>query len=59
MDGHGRWAKQRGLPVRAGHEAGVRAVLALAAHCPALGIKALTVSLERVSGGLSCVVRAV
>lgn len=43
MDGNGRWAKQRGLPRREGHEAGSEAVRALVRECRALGIPYLTV----------------
>jgi len=42
-DGNGRWAKQRGLPVLAGHEAGADAVKARLRDAAALGIEELTV----------------
>ncbi len=42
-DGNGRWAKRRGLPVVAGHEAGADAVKARLRDAVALGIKELTV----------------
>ncbi|KAI4306614.1 hypothetical protein L6164_029875 [Bauhinia variegata] len=43
MDGNGRWAKQRGLPPSAGHEAGVRSLRRLIEICCSWGIKVLTV----------------
>jgi undecaprenyl diphosphate synthase len=42
-DGNGRWAKQRGLPVVAGHEAGADAVKARLRDAVELGIRELTV----------------
>ncbi|MBU1069267.1 di-trans,poly-cis-decaprenylcistransferase [Myxococcota bacterium] len=42
MDGNGRWAKGRGLPRLAGHEAGARAVKLITTHARKLGLKALT-----------------
>jgi undecaprenyl diphosphate synthase len=42
MDGNGRWAKQRGLPRVAGHQAGIDAVRTTVESCAALGIGALT-----------------
>jgi undecaprenyl diphosphate synthase len=42
-DGNGRWAKQRGLPVVAGHEAGADTVKARLRDAAQLGIKELTV----------------
>jgi undecaprenyl diphosphate synthase len=42
-DGNGRWAKQRGLPVVAGHEAGADAVKARLRDAVDLGIQELTV----------------
>jgi undecaprenyl diphosphate synthase len=42
-DGNGRWAKRRGLPTVAGHEAGADAVKATLKDAVALGIKELTV----------------
>ncbi len=42
-DGNGRWAKQRGLPVLAGHEAGADAMKARLRDAAALGIEELTV----------------
>jgi undecaprenyl diphosphate synthase len=42
-DGNGRWAKQRGLPVLAGHEAGADTVRARLRDAPDLGISELTV----------------
>jgi undecaprenyl diphosphate synthase len=42
-DGNGRWAKRRGLPVVAGHEAGADAVKARLRDAVELGIEELTV----------------
>jgi undecaprenyl diphosphate synthase len=42
-DGNGRWAKQRGLPPVAGHEAGADTVKARLRDAVELGIKELTV----------------
>ncbi|XP_010685566.2 dehydrodolichyl diphosphate synthase 2 [Beta vulgaris subsp. vulgaris] len=43
MDGNVRWAKQRGLPGGAGHEAGVRSLRQMVELCLKWGIKVLTV----------------
>jgi len=43
MDGNGRWAQQRGLPVLAGHEAGADVVKARLRDAAELGIEELTV----------------
>jgi undecaprenyl diphosphate synthase len=42
-DGNGRWAKQRGLPVEAGHEAGADTVKARLRDAVELGVEELTV----------------
>jgi undecaprenyl diphosphate synthase len=42
-DGNGRWAKQRGLPVLAGHEAGADTVKARLRDAAEFGIEELTV----------------
>jgi undecaprenyl diphosphate synthase len=42
-DGNGRWAKQRGLPVMAGHEAGAETVKARLRDAVELGVEELTV----------------
>jgi undecaprenyl diphosphate synthase len=42
MDGNGRWAKRRGLPRRAGHREGVRAVRRVVKASGEIGIKYLT-----------------
>ncbi len=42
MDGNGRWAKARGKPRAAGHEAGAESVRAVVRHCARLHIEALT-----------------
>ncbi len=43
MDGNGRWAKSRGLPRSAGHEAGIDALRATVEHSIRRGIRMLTV----------------
>ena len=43
MDGNNRWARRRGLPGRAGHEAGEQALQAVVEHAGRRGIEALTV----------------
>jgi undecaprenyl diphosphate synthase len=43
MDGNGRWARERGKPRIAGHEAGSTSVRAVTEECVALGVKFLTV----------------
>jgi len=42
MDGNGRWAKKRGLPRLAGHNAGIESVRRVVEACGELGIKVLT-----------------
>jgi undecaprenyl diphosphate synthase len=42
MDGNGRWARRRGLPVNAGHRAGIRAVRAVIEAARDAGIGQLT-----------------
>ncbi len=42
MDGNGRWAKKRHLPVAAGHKAGAENVRLTLQSCKELGISALT-----------------
>ena len=42
-DGNGRWAKERGLPVLAGHEAGADVVKARLRDAAELGVRELTV----------------
>ena len=42
MDGNGRWAKKRGLPRIAGHNAGIESVRRAVEVCGDLGIKVLT-----------------
>jgi undecaprenyl diphosphate synthase len=42
MDGNGRWARRRGLPVGAGHRAGTQAVRRVIEAARDLGIKQLT-----------------
>jgi undecaprenyl diphosphate synthase len=42
MDGNGRWAKKRGLPRLAGHNAGIESVRRVVEACGELGITALT-----------------
>ena len=43
MDGNGRWAKNRGLPRLAGHNAGMKAMKNIVDHSDKLGIRYLTV----------------
>ena len=43
MDGNGRWAKRRGLPVAAGHRAGTRALRRTVEACIDLGVRSLAV----------------
>jgi undecaprenyl diphosphate synthase len=43
MDGNGRWAQQRRLPVAAGHRAGARTLRRVLEHALDLGIKEVTV----------------
>ncbi len=60
MDGNGRWAKEKGVPRLAGHNAGMKAMKKIVDRSDKLGIKYLTVyafstenwkrSLEEVSG---------
>jgi len=42
MDGNGRWAKARGLPRVAGHQAGIESVREVVRSCAELGVKVLT-----------------
>jgi undecaprenyl diphosphate synthase len=43
MDGSGRWARRRGLPISAGHRAGTRALRKVVEAAIDLGIQSLTV----------------
>jgi len=43
MDGNGRWAKKRGLPRTAGHQAGAEGLKKIVTECNNLGIKYITV----------------
>ena len=43
MDGNGRWAQGRGLPVAAGHRAGARTLRRVLEHALDLGIQEVTV----------------
>ena len=43
MDGNGRWAKQRGLPRKAGHKAVAETFRRIASYCNKIGVKYLTV----------------
>jgi undecaprenyl diphosphate synthase len=43
MDGNGRWAQGRGLPVAAGHRAGAKTLRSVLEHALDLGIKEVTV----------------
>lgn len=42
MDGNGRWARQRGLPRLAGHEAGTETVRRVLGYCRDAGVRYLT-----------------
>jgi undecaprenyl diphosphate synthase len=43
MDGNGRWARSRGLPLLAGHRAGTRALRRTVEAAPDLGVRSLAV----------------
>ncbi len=43
MDGNGRWAKQRGMPRKAGHAVGAETFRRIATYCKDLGMDYLTV----------------
>ena len=43
MDGNGRWAKSRGLPRRAGHEAGTENLRRVIRGCVEFGVEILTI----------------
>jgi undecaprenyl diphosphate synthase len=43
MDGNGRWAKARGLPRAAGHQAGVDNIRRILEHCVQRGVKVLSI----------------
>lgn len=43
MDGNGRWAKARGLPRRAGHEAGTENLRRVIRGCVEFGVRVLTI----------------
>lgn len=43
MDGNGRWAKKRFMPRSYGHNAGMNAMIKIAGHAKARGVKYLTV----------------
>ncbi len=43
MDGNGRWAKNRGLPRKAGHTEGAKTFRKITRYCSEIGIKYLTV----------------
>ncbi len=43
MDGNGRWAKQRGMPRKAGHAVGAETFRRIATYCKNLGMDYLTV----------------
>jgi undecaprenyl diphosphate synthase len=43
MDGNGRWASRRGLPLLAGHRAGARALRRTVESAPDLGVESLAV----------------
>ena len=43
MDGNGRWAKSRSLPLLAGHRAGTKALRRTVEAAPELGVRSLAV----------------
>ena len=43
MDGNGRWAKQKGLPRKAGHKEGSKTFKKISTYCREIGVKYLTV----------------
>lgn len=43
MDGNGRWAKNRGLPRKAGHKEGAKTFRKITRYCSNIGVKYLTV----------------
>ncbi len=43
MDGNGRWAKARGMPRAAGHQAGVDNIKRILEHCVQRGVKVLSI----------------
>ncbi|MEG1994411.1 MAG: polyprenyl diphosphate synthase, partial [Oscillospiraceae bacterium] len=43
MDGNGRWAKQKGLPRKAGHKEGSKTFKKISKYCREIGVKYLTV----------------
>ena len=43
MDGNGRWARSRSMPVGAGHRAGARALKNVVRHASDMGVRFLTV----------------
>lgn len=43
LDGNGRWAKQRGLPRKAGHAVGAETFRTIATYCKDIGLEYLTV----------------
>ena len=43
MDGNGRWAQKRGLPLSAGHKQGARTFREIVRYCRSIGIRYLTV----------------
>ena len=42
MDGHGRWAKRRGLPRNAGHKQGAKVFQNICDYCRKIGVKYVT-----------------
>ncbi|MBQ9016259.1 MAG: isoprenyl transferase [Firmicutes bacterium] len=69
MDGNGRWAKKRGLPRLAGHNAGMKSMIEIVRRSKALGLDHLTLyafstenwkrSAEEVSGIFKLLIRYV
>ena len=42
MDGNGRWAKSRNMPLSSGHQKGVKSVRKTVKHCAKIGVNTLT-----------------
>ena len=43
MDGNGRWARRRGLPIASGHRAGTKALRVIVETCIELEVRSLAV----------------
>ena len=58
MDGNGRWARRRRLPVAAGHRAGTRALRRTVEAAIDLGVDSLCVYASRPRTGRACPTRS-